>query len=132
MSQDTDARRQVDALIAAGDHAGATAALAGLWRRGRNPALAGFVAERCRRIAAGAGTAATRAFVLRSFTVEPVLPLLEAEAAAAGIDLRAQAGDFNAYAQEMMSPGSGLYAHDPHVAILAVQARDVAPELWES
>jgi FkbH-like protein len=131
MSQDTDARQRLDELIAAGEHGAAAADLADLWRRGRSPALAGFAVDRFRRIASAAGLPATRVFVLRSFTVEPVLPLLEAEAAAAGIDLRAQAGDFNAYIQETMSPDSRLYAFDPHVVILAVQTRDIAPELWE-
>ena len=34
------------------------------------------------------------------------------------------------YAQEILDAGSALYRFQPDVAVLAVQTRDVAPELW--
>ncbi|MCH8342785.1 MAG: HAD family hydrolase [Planctomycetes bacterium] len=69
--------------------------------------------------------------ILRSFTLEPLVPMVRAGAAAAGIDLDVQLGDFNAYAQEIIDPGSRLYRFDANLVILAVQTRDIAPRLWQ-
>src|SRR5207302_3246093 len=38
--------------------------------------------------------------------------------------------DFNAHVQEILDPKSSLYGFAPDVVFLAVQTRDVAPELW--
>src|SRR6187549_3267022 len=45
-----------------------------------------------------------RLAVARSFTIEPLLPLLKAEAWLAGIDLQVHLGDFNSWAQELLDP----------------------------
>jgi FkbH-like protein len=70
--------------------------------------------------------------VLRSFTVEPAIPLLRASAFCNQIDLTVQLGDFNAYAQELLDHKSSLYAFAPNVVVLAVRTADVAPDLWNS
>ena len=51
-----------------------------------------------------------RLAVLRSFTVEPMVPLLRAAAFNAGIDLALHLSDFNAHAQEILDSQSALYA----------------------
>jgi FkbH-like protein len=71
-----------------------------------------------------------RLAILRSFTVEPVLPLLRAGAYVSGIDLQIQVGAFNAYVQEILDPGSPCYAFQPDIVVLAAHTRDLAPELW--
>ena len=71
-----------------------------------------------------------RLAVLRSFTLEPVLPLLRAGAFISGIDLQIHLGAFNAYAQEILDPGSPVYAFQPDIVVLAAHTRDLAPELW--
>src|SRR5262249_12812341 len=48
----------------------------------------------------------------------------------AGIDIKFHVGDFNAYAQEALDPGSSLYRFDPDAIVLAIQTRDIAPALW--
>src|SRR5258708_389664 len=63
-----------------------------------------------------------RLAILRSFTVEPAVPLLRACAFSVGIDLTVQLGDFNAYAQELLDAGSSLYRFEPQAVILAVQS----------
>jgi FkbH-like protein len=73
-----------------------------------------------------------RLAILRSFTIEPVVPILRALALFNGIDLTVRVGAFNAYSKELLDPESDLYAFDPHVVILATQTRDVLPELWNS
>lgn len=70
--------------------------------------------------------------ILRSFTVEPLVPVLRASAMLGGINLEVKVGEFNAYPQEVLDSSSWLYGFDPGVVILAVQTRDVAPELWDA
>ena len=72
-----------------------------------------------------------RAWWLRSFTVEPLFPLLEAAALLEGLDLEQRTGDHNAYAQEILDPHGPLYRFKPDVVFLAVHTRDVLPELWD-
>ncbi len=73
-----------------------------------------------------------RLAILRSFTIEPVVPILRALALFHGIDLTVHVGAFNAYSKELLDPQSDLYGFDPHVVILATQTRDVLPELWNN
>jgi FkbH-like protein len=72
-----------------------------------------------------------RLAVLRSFTVEPVVPLLEAAALLRRLDLEVWVGGFDAYAQELLDPDGGLDAFGPDAVLIAVQARDLAPDLWD-
>src|SRR5450759_3916481 len=123
-------RRDVDRAIATGDASGAARMLASAWEREPGSALAGFVASRYGRIAGHLGLLKQRWAILRSFTVEPVVPVLKAGAYAAGVALEIHLGEFNAYAQEILDPGSSLYGFQPDAVVLAVQTRDVAPGLW--
>ena len=123
-------RKDVDRAIAAGDASGAARMLASAWEREPGSALAGFVASRYERIAGSLGLLKQRWAILRSFTVEPVVPVLKAGAYAAGVALEIHMGEFNAYAQEVLDPASAFYRFQPDVAVLAVQTRDVAPGLW--
>ena len=125
-----DFRKDVDGAIARGDASGAARMLASAWELNPGSALAGFVASRYDRIAGRLGLLPQRWAILRSFTVEPVVPVFKAGAYAAGVQLETHLGEFNAYAQEILDPGSALYRFQPDVAVLAVQTRDVAPGLW--
>jgi FkbH-like protein len=62
--------------------------------------------------------------------VEPAVTVLRAAALVNGLDLTVQVGDFNAHAQEVFDPTSRLYRYAPDIVILAVQTRDMAPDLW--
>ncbi|HXU80834.1 MAG TPA: HAD-IIIC family phosphatase [Polyangia bacterium] len=99
----------------------------------RNPTLAAAraVTERLEKHDAPADRRRCKAFFLRSFTLEPMLPLLRAWALLHGVDLQPQVGEFNAYPQELLDPGSALYTSEPDVVFLAVQTRDLLPDLWE-
>jgi FkbH-like protein len=123
-------RDEIDRLLAAGDPAAARAALAELWRDAPDSRTASFVVSRFERIRADVALPACRVAVLRSFTVEPLVPLLRAAGVAAGLDLTVHVGDFGAYAQEMLDPASALYRFSPDVVILAVRTADIAPDLW--
>jgi FkbH-like protein len=112
-------------------HSGLARGLAArLWQLAPTLATAGFLGKTLLGSSAAAAWPRRRVFVLRSFTVEPIMPALVAEGLAAGVVFDITVGDFNAYTQELLDPGSRLYAADPDAAILAVQTRDIAPELW--
>ncbi|MAE66237.1 MAG: hypothetical protein CMJ18_18355 [Phycisphaeraceae bacterium] len=130
MTADETSRVRIDRLIAEGDEAGAAAGLRGLWREEPGPAAAGFVLSRFEKLRERLDLPVMRVALARSFTVEAAAPLLRAGALSAGIDAQVQVGEFNAYVQEILDPGSALYGYDPNLVILAVQTRDVAPGLW--
>jgi FkbH-like protein len=100
-----------------------------LWQAAPTLATAGFLAKTLVGSPAAARWPVRRVFILRSFTVEPLLPLVVAEGLAAGVVFEITTGDFNTYAQDILDPHSRLYASTPDLVILAVQTRDVAPNL---
>lgn len=132
MSEPTRAelRTQVEELMALGDAPAALSAARRLWAIGSDAAVARFITRRGDALQAGRPLRRHRVAILRSFTVEPLAPLLEAEAVLAGCRLDLWIGAYNAYAQEILDPSSGLYGHRPDTVILALQTRDVAPDLW--
>lgn len=73
-----------------------------------------------------------RVAFLRSFTVEPIVPMLQAEAALDGCRIEPWVGDFNAYGQDILNPGSGLYAFQPDTIVFSILLRDLSSALWET
>ena len=124
-------RDEIDRLLAAAQWAAARAALGALWAQGPTPAAAGFVNTRFEKLRGHVPLAACRLAVLRSFTVEPIVPLLRAMAFLGGIDLTVQIGDFNTWSQDILDPAGPLYRFSPDVVILAAQTSEVAPALWD-
>jgi len=126
----SEPRQEIDRLIEAGDATGAGRLLSALWEREASAALAGFVVSRYERLRDTLPLVRHRWAILRSFTVEPMVPMLRAAALAHGIDLEVHLGEFNAYAQEILDGASPLYSFGPDAVVLAVQTRDLAPGLW--
>ncbi len=124
-------RESIERALEAGDWGRAQADLRELGHGHPTAATAGFVISAWSRLRPHVALVPCRLYVLRSFTVEPVVPLLRAAAFAGGIDLTVKVGGFNAWVQEILDTGGPLGAFAPDVAILAVQTRDAAPELWE-
>jgi FkbH-like protein len=134
MSSDSkvlDLRSEIDRLISVGSADLACLRLADLWRNEAGAATAAFLVNRFEKLRGKIALISSRVAVLRSFTVEPVIPLLRAEAFLHGIDLTVQMGDFNAYVQEILDPDSSLYSFKPDVIFMAVRTADLAPELWQ-
>lgn len=129
-TQTPDLRSEVDQLISAGSAELAASSLGELWRKEAGSAVAPFVASRFEQLRGKVPLVPLRTVFLRSFTVEPLIPLLRAEAFVRGIDLTTKIGDFNAYAQEILDPASSLYAFEPQVVILAVRTSEIAPDVW--
>jgi FkbH-like protein len=130
MSGDIDLRGQIDAWLELGQWEKASAMLADLWHQQPVMANAAYIVARSERMSSELSMTPYRLALLRSFTVEPVVPLLRAAAFASGINLSVQVGDFNAYAQEILNPHSNLYLFKPDAVILAIQTRDLLPDLW--
>jgi FkbH-like protein len=126
----TPNREDIEAQIALGDAAGASQMLVDLWTGDPSPSTAAYMASKFELISEKLNLVPYRVAILRSFTVEPIVPLLRALAYAAGLDLTVYLSDFNAHAQEVLDAASALYSFRPDAVFLAVQTRDVAPELW--
>lgn len=123
-------RAEVDGLIARGAFDVASRRLAELWRRDPASGTASFVTSRLDELRSKVALTKVKLAILRSFTVEPVVPLVRAEAFAYGIDLEVHVGDFNTYIQDIVDGQSSLYRFAPNAVILAVRADQAAPELW--
>jgi len=115
-------REDIDRLIAEGAADAAARALSEMWRADPGPQAAGFVVSRFEKLRESVSLMPYRLAILRSFTVEPVVPVLRAAAFVGGIDLTVQLGDFNAYPQEILDAGSSLYSFEPQAVILAAQS----------
>jgi FkbH-like protein len=125
-------RHEIEELLGAGQWTKAAARLSALWEREAGPALAGFVVSAYERLRSRVELKPHRCAILRSFTVEPIVPILKACALSGGVDLTTHIGEFNAYAQEILDADSPLYAFHPDTVILAIETRDIAPELWKT
>ena len=123
-------RSEIDGLIGQKSADKAAVALGELWRAEAGPAAAAFVTSRFEKLRDQLPLIPYRVAILRSFTVEPVIPLLRAAAFCLGIDLSVSVGDFNAYAQEILDPESLAYSSTVNAILLAVQTADLAPDLW--
>jgi len=126
-------RDQVDALISEGAFDLAARRLAELWRRDPASGTASFVVARVEELREKTrdhlALTKFKLAILRSFTVEPIVPLLRAEAFALGIDLEVYVGDFNTFVQDMLDGQSALYRFAPNAVVLAVRTDQAAPEL---
>ena len=123
-------RPEIDRLIAEAAFDLASRRLAALWRRDPASGTASFVISRLDQIRGKLALPKFKLAILRSFTVEPIVPLLRAEAFAYGIDLEVHVGDFNTYTQDVIDAQSSLYRFAPHAVVLAVRTDQAAPELW--
>lgn len=125
-------RQEISELIASGKEASALSLLSQLWVQNPDSATAGYILSTVEKLRGKLPMSACRIAVLRSFTVEPCVPLLRAVSAVRGIDLTVYLCDFNTYVQDILNKDSGLYRFNPDIVILAVQTRDIAPELWDN
>jgi FkbH-like protein len=121
---------EIRRLVQAGSAEQARVCLTRFWRNSAGLAAAGFVNSVFEELRTELPLAKVRLAILRSCTLEPLVPLLRAEGFLGGIDISVYLSEFNTYAQEILKPASPLYGYKPEAVILAVQARDIVPELW--
>jgi FkbH-like protein len=125
-----NSRATINELIAAGCRGEALAAAREHWAEGAASSSSRYIQSLLTQLWPQDQIVTHKVAFLRSYTIEPLLPLLEATAALDGCRIEAWVGQFNAYAQEILDDGSGLYAFRPDTIILAVQSRDICPALW--
>src|SRR5512145_3402456 len=94
-------------------------ALVDLWNQRPSLATAHYLLTSYERLRQHVPLTPCRLALLRSFTVEPLVPLLQAAAFAQGIALEVHVGAFNTYAQDIFDPASALYHFAPDVVLLA-------------
>ncbi len=91
-------RDQIDRGIAAGVGAPEIQQQLRLfWEKDSGPAAAAFVLSRFERLRPALAVTAARVAVLRSFTIEPVVPVVKAAASVNGIALDVYVGGYNAW-----------------------------------
>lgn len=130
MSESQNLRKEIDAAVAAGHTGRALSLTKQLWFAEPTLASAPFVIDRIAKLPTAVAPIKCQVMMLRSFTVEPMVPLLRAGGACWGLDISVRVGEFNAYVQEILNPTSPLYTEAVNVAVLAIQTRDIVPELW--
>lgn len=124
-------REEIDALIASGQERAAARHLGELWRCDQSLGAASFVVSRFEALRDRVALVPFRVAILRSCcTLEPVVPLLQAQAFTYGLDLAVYLGGFNAYRDEALDHESTLHRFKPDAVILAAEVYDLAPELW--
>jgi FkbH-like protein len=72
-----------------------------------------------------------RVFVTRSFTIEPILPLLRAFGFMADLDLQIDVGGFNTVWQDLLDGNSELYATNADAVLVSTRTADLCPKLWQ-
>jgi FkbH-like protein len=132
MTPSKNSRAEIEELLEQGEYASAQVRLGDMWRREGKASTASYILSCYERLQGNFSALPCRISVLRSMTVEPLIPMLRTAALVSGINPVVQVGEFNAYAQEILDPASSLYSFNPDLAILAVQTRDILPEIWDA
>src|SRR5260370_4622303 len=70
-----------------------------------------------------------KAFVVRSVTVEPILPFLTTEAVLSNYVLDLQVGGYGSYVDEMLNPQSALAKFKPDIVCVLLDLEDIAGRL---
>ncbi len=131
MAHSKEIREQVEHCLAEGRWQQAHVRLGDFWRSEARAAAANYVMSCYEKLRAHVALTQTRVAILRSMTIEPLVPILRSAALVEGIDPVVHVGQFNSYAQEILDPNSAAYSFHPDIVLLAVQTRDIAPELWD-
>jgi FkbH-like protein len=75
------------------------------------------------------GATRLRAYIVRSVTIEPVLPFLATEAVLANYVLDLQVGGYGSYVDEMLNPQSALAKFKPDIVFVLLDLEDIAGRL---
>ncbi len=126
-------RRVVKEAVAKQEAAGVLSGCRELLRRSDAPVDVAFCFTSLKRVWEGLrtrdGVRSLRTYLVRSVTVEPMLPSLTVEALLSGYLLEIEVGGYGSYAQEMMDAGGALAAADPELVLVVFDLEDVAGQL---
>src|SRR5579864_3838799 len=90
-----DLRQEIDRSISEGGVQTAAANIEALWRLNSSSSTAAFLVSRIEKIRESLNLTRLRIALLRSCTLEPVIPLLRASAFGFRLDPEAHVGDYN-------------------------------------
>ena len=85
--------------------------------------------ENAEAFVAQLGVRRLRTYLVRSVTVEPVLPYLTTEAVLSGFFLDLQVGGYGSYVSELLQPDSGLVRFQPEMVLVVLDLEEVAGRL---
>ena len=124
-----DIRSQLQAAIASSAGGLAASLIRALWRRTGDAATASFIRRTALRNSELLGLRAVRVVMLRSTTIEPVVPVFEAEAVTHGLLADVKVGRFGTWAEDLLNAEGDAYAENKDAVILVVHLADIAPSL---
>ena len=75
------------------------------------------------------GARRLKTFVVRSVTLEPIVPFLSAEAACSNYLLDLQLGGYGSYMDELLNPGSALAQFKPDLVLIVLDLAEIAGRL---
>jgi FkbH-like protein len=130
MDEVTELRREIDHAVETGRVDRAIALLKSLMRRSPSVATSFYAVGRFEALRGMTRLRPYRIAIVRSFTVEPLVPLLRARAFAAGFDLHVRIGGISTYAQELLDPASLAGDASLDCVFVALRTPDVAAPLW--
>lgn len=77
------------------------------------------------------GVKPLKTYLVRSVTVEPVIPFLSVEAVLSGYVLDLQVGGYGSYVDELLNPASSLLRFQPELVLVILDLEDLAGSLPE-
>jgi FkbH-like protein len=126
-----EARRAFRASLDAGDMAGAMRSARSLLGRHPQAGMASFIRRAVEKTAPGhQSLAPVRVALLSSFSIDFIHDTLIALGFVEGLRIELYHAGFGQFRQEILNPGSGLYAFGPDVVVLAVEGKDLVPDLY--
>jgi FkbH-like protein len=75
------------------------------------------------------GVKSLKTYIVRSVTVEPILPFLTTEAVLSNYVLDMQVGGYGSYAEELLNPQSSLAKFKPNIVFVLLDLEDIAGRL---
>lgn len=122
---------ELEQAVAAGDVPTTLATLRRLWAIQPGPSSAATILSGIKRLGERLTLRPCHIALLRSFTAEPLVPLLRAQAALHGLDLQVTMGGFNTVVQDLMDSRGAAHTAGLDAVVVLWQTRDVAPVIWE-
>jgi FkbH-like protein len=72
-----------------------------------------------------------RTYIVRSTTIEPIMPALKAEAILSGYMLEIAVGGFGSFADDLLNPHGSLFAYSPDLVFLLLELEDICGPIEE-
>lgn len=126
-------RQSIQTAVASGDARAALAAIRDLLHPDSKPTDVQFAARSASALAESLrqlpDLRALHTFIVRSVTVEPLLPYLQTNALLSGFLLETTLGGFGSYVDDLLSPAGAVASSNPDLLLIVLDLEDVAGHL---